>query len=629
MDTNINMSTTIVGGGTATSNQVTVDGTHGNLTIDGNFGPIDVTVGNGPVQGIRGNVTLLKGMGATLTMDDSANTKETSNTYTLSKADKTPDGLVNTSSMPATIAYKYAGTSSVTIKTGMNNPVVDVLATGVPTSLLTNDDTNINVGGHGMGGTLQSILGPLTIDKNPAATGPLANMLVVDDSNSSIARTVNLDSFTDSGSQMFGSITVPLRLPGGTSALAAINYLATITTSLDLYSGVSTRGNRVNVLSTVTSFTLHSGSPDRVFVGSAIRPADSTLDTILQASITIRGQNDALQLNDVNSSGPHRYSLSGVVFRFSRDNIRLLSGDGIASVAFNAGADANEIIVGNLEPNLTVTANGGASDDTFVVLTRSPNQRDLTLHGLGGTNTLRGPNQDNTWSIRSSTSGKITPDSGGAVLFSDMANLIGGSGIDSFVLDDGAGVTGSIDGGGGGDWLDYTAYSTGVTVNLATNSARGVPNGITGIQNVRGGDSGDRFFGNAQGNILVGGKGMDRLVGGSGPNLLIGGGSADFLFAGTAGDILIGGRTKWDPFNQPLRAILTKWQSGLGYGQRIADLRTGVPFNGGTATLVLGQTVVDDHVNNKLRGGPAMDWFLLGQLDALANPDVPMLEEKQ
>ena len=52
--------------------------------------------------------------------------------------------------------------------------------------------------------------------------------------------------------------------------------------------------------------------------------------------------------------------------------------------------------------------------------------------------------------------------------FTSVENLTGGPGIDRFVFANGVGVTGTVNGGGGGDFLDYAAYTTGVTVNLGT-----------------------------------------------------------------------------------------------------------------------------------------------------------------
>src|SRR5262249_14431642 len=68
---------------------------------------------------------------------------------------------------------------------------------------------------------------------------------------------------------------------------------------------------------------------------------------------------------------------------------------------------------------------------------------------------------------------KSTESLDGVVGFNSVQNLTGGTGVDAFVFNAGLGVTGSINGGGGGDWLDCSAYTTPVTVNLAASTANG------------------------------------------------------------------------------------------------------------------------------------------------------------
>src|SRR5207247_9624396 len=97
------------------------------------------------------------------------------------------------------------------------------------------------------------------------------------------------------------------------------------------------------------------------------------------------------------------------------------------------------------------TAQGGASEDVFVV----------TLAGLlagallggPGVDRLRGPDQRNVWRVTSRNSGKLNQQG-----FGGIESLTGGSGDDEFVLADGAGVDGVIEGGAGNDTLtvDFT-----------------------------------------------------------------------------------------------------------------------------------------------------------------------------
>src|SRR4029079_18887974 len=79
--------------------------------------------------------------------------------------------------------------------------------------------------------------------------------------------------------------------------------------------------------------------------------------------------------------------------------------------------------------------------------------------------------------------------------FSATGNLTGGTGADTFKLDNSgatASLTGTIDGGLGANTLDYSAFSGAVAVGLATmssGSAQGVTGGFSNIQSLVGNDA--------------------------------------------------------------------------------------------------------------------------------------------
>src|SRR5262249_6749205 len=156
-----------------------------------------------------------------------------------------------------------------------------------------------------------------------------------------------------------------------------------------------------------------------------------------------------------------------------------------------------------------------------------------------GTDTLVGPNITNTWTITGTDVGNLD----GMVSFTRVANLRGGTGVDTFAIATGGRMVG-LDGGGApagqGDWLGYTAYPGAVTVSLATGVATGMTVGVSRIQNVLGGNHGNTLTGNAQGDILIGGTAADTIIGGSGRSLLIGGQGGDTIIGGAADDIIIG-----------------------------------------------------------------------------------------
>jgi hypothetical protein len=102
--------------------------------------------------------------------------------------------------------------------------------------------------------------------------------------------------------------------------------------------------------------------------------------------------------------------------------------------------------------------------------------------------------------------------------------------------------------------------------------------------------------------------------------VLIGGTGTANITGGASGDLIIGGSTVFDHNLAALQAILAEWQrTDIGYGQRIADLRSGVvDSTGHTDRLVWGSTVLDNGAKNVLRGEPVgvpepggaeLDWF--------------------
>src|SRR5262249_15136057 len=147
----------------------------------------------------------------------------------------------------------------------------------------------------------------------------------------------------------------------------------------------------------------------------------------------------------------------------------------------------------------------------------------------------------------------------GPVTFTGAQSLHGGAGTDYFRFADGAGVDGIIDGGGGVNTLDYSSYSTSVTVNLQVGSASGV-GGLAHLQNVTGGNGGGSA---GMYNLLIG-NGGNVLTGGFGRrNLLVAGGSASSLNSGDQEDLLIAGTTAYDsdPAMAAWSQIAAEWAS--------------------------------------------------------------------
>jgi Ca2+-binding RTX toxin-like protein len=246
----------------------------------------------------------------------------------------------------------------------------------------------------------------------------------------------------------------------------------------------------------------------------------------------------------------------------------------------------------------------GSNDDDHLVLSHPMT---TIVDGRGGNDTLQGLYQGSTWSIDGYNSGSL----GNWARFSSIENLKGGAGDDSFEVRRGGSVAGSIDGSYGRDKLSYSAYSTGISVNLTNETATGMRR-VLGIEDVKGGEgndtiighSGDNtFFGMGGNDILDGRGGRDRLYGFGGRDLLVGGLGADTLDGGSDDDLLVSGN-----LNAHYSNVMSEWgRRDAAYISRLGNLRTG----GGLArgSVLNHDTVPVDNDSDLLDGREGQDWF--------------------
>jgi hypothetical protein len=279
---------------------------------------------------------------------------------------------------------------------------------------------------------------------------------------------------------------------------------------------------------------------------------------------------------------------------------------GALSGNLNGGAPINTLDYSQY--GSPVTVNLAAKTATAIAGTWANLQ---VFKGTATTDTLRGTNANSTWSLNGTDAGTV-----GNFTFMGFANLTGGTGNDTFKFTDAAGITGSIDGGGGTNTLNYAAYSTGIYVNLQTAVATGTL-AIGNIQNVTGGQGND---------ILLGNGGSNILTETGGQNLVIGGGGADTLTGGSGSDILIAGTTIYDQNRAALDALLAAWaNTSQGYSARVGALLAGVSYTDSTGTHIaaLGadSTVTQPAGSgpSTLTGGSGLDWFFAATMDIIKN----------
>jgi hypothetical protein len=244
----------------------------------------------------------------------------------------------------------------------------------------------------------------------------------------------------------------------------------------------------------------------------------------------------------------------------------------------------------------SVVLNGTSGGDTFLLHSTARGTA-ITLSGGAGTNTVVGSDAANSWRITRRNAGTLVgallP---GPITFLSVQNLTGGADTDLFRLADGQGVDGVIDGRGGTNTLDYSAYAGNVIVNLPLHTATGIGNGIANFQNITGG-CGPGY------NVLVG-DGGNILRGGKGRNLLVAGAAASILLGGPDENILIGGTTIYDTTMERLIAIMDYWMGTDDYDTRVFNLTHG---NG--VPLLNATTVTGNGGGNILIGGAGQTLF--------------------
>lgn len=260
---------------------------------------------------------------------------------------------------------------------------------------------------------------------------------------------------------------------------------------------------------------------------------------------------------------------------------------------------------GTANPDLTFTGfptvRGGSANDTFTV-TAGP----WAINGGLGTDSLSlaAFSDDSTFTFTANNGGTAANVTVGSVAFTATESFVGGAGDDKFVFGNTFGVSSSIDGGGGSDWLDFSDSTTAVNVLLDRGSSSKINGGVSNIENAMGGSGADTMIAAAGGGILVGNGGNDRLTGGAGNDVLIGGAGIDRIDGMAGNDILIGSGTAWDANYLALESI----RSDLDAAADIAAARTTI--NGGAYQLDA-TTITDDGVNDIIAGRGGDDWFVV------------------
>jgi autotransporter-associated beta strand protein len=481
--------------------------------------------------------------------------------------------------------------------------------------------------------TFAPILGPVTID----GLGGTSSLIVNDQGTTTGQAWDVVASWID-------------RFPiGGTRpAVPQITYHDVADVTLNAGSGRDSIGVLGTAAGTTTVVNGGGGGGDSVFVESGIGRLDGVQGPLHVHDLDVYNFYVIDQLNPVG----HTYTVT--TGEVQRDGIQPITYDTKAGLVLATSQGADAVNVQSLGGNVFAVVAVGTGD-TVTVGSLAP--------GLGGT--LAAITADlRIQAVAGQTPHVILDDSGNTgttsrqidlgsdpvfgYLISGLANGSQGRGRIGLQLDPAAPVsirtgvgndtfrvrnlsgapTLSIDAGGGVNTLDYSAFTTGVTVNLQVGQATGFGGGIAGIRNVVGGASNDLLIGDGLNNVLTGNAGADLLIGldgndtldgGDGNDLLIGGQGSDVLTGGNGEDLLIGCYTVWDtqfvngvvthdlgPANlAALNSVWQKWADPIKpFKDRVNDL----------GDVLKKPAVTDDSAPDTMTGGAGQDWFFVNNV---------------
>jgi Ca2+-binding RTX toxin-like protein len=562
-----NTAATLYGGSGGNTFNVRSSDAHRPLTINTGSGGDTVNLGSSlnQLDPIRGAVTVNGRPGGSTALNINDQGSISSHNYTLTATDVS---RFDTAAVPDMAPITYAAIKTLTVNASTGTDVPSIFSTAAGTSTVINGGAGYNeFVFYGNDGTLNNINGPTTIHGG----GFFYNFVVFNDSVNPVGQTYN---FTATSLKRTGI------------ALITWDPMSQVI----LYTGSGVDHVNVKSVSASTFESLVLGMGDILTIGSNAPALHGDLDNILGPvrAEGYAGQTSTVIVDDSGDGSAH----ANVVLDTAGIYGNVLTGLAPAPIYLQ------------LDPAAPVQIKSGAGDDTFT-LGNLPAGLNFTIDGGSGQNTLVGPNVASTWNITGSNRGDVA-----GIQFVSMQNLVGGAANDVFQFQAAGRVSGMIDGGGGTNKLDYSAYLGDILVDLLLHTASRVGQGVFNIADVTG----------SQGNnLLVGDANANVLTGGTGRNVIIGGGGSDRITGGGGENILIGGTTAYDRNLAALQAVMQIWDDPIvPFDQRINTLQNGTTLGGQTVALNK-NTVQNDGAPDSLLGGAGQNWFIADVDDTINN----------
>ncbi len=334
-----------------------------------------------------------------------------------------------------------------------------------------NQSVNMNGGQLVGNGATPELTGAITLSQNAALSSNAGSNFTL---NGTIDAATGTQALTLNGP---GSFTLDSAVGGGVP-------LATFTDNAPLFlsAAITTNGNQTyNTLVTLG--------------------ADSTMTMDGSGRLSLlNGASGGSNLNLTGGAGTETFVVNGPL---STNSVTVTGGTGANFLSVNSGNPQTWTITGPDTGNIANTGTTfnfntvqhliGSGNDTLVGANipstwriTSPHAGSVTditsfggmanLVGTGGSNTLMGANTPNNWSITSSDAGAVTD----ITSFQNMQNLVGGNSSNIFTVNNGANITGTINGGNlaNANTLSFVPYTTFITAHVSTVSSGVITNSL-------------------------------------------------------------------------------------------------------------------------------------------------------
>lgn len=341
-----------------------------------------------------------------------------------------------------------------------------------------------------------------------------ANSLLFTTGNWNVAQTVTVTAVDDGAIQgmHLGVVTQTVA-----SADAAYNGIAVASVTASI---IDNDGDAIQGTSGADQILVTTSS-DRTKIMVSVNGTVTPLSVATTSQVLIDGGDGADDIQITDSPVP-----VVVMGGLGQDRLFLAGKTGSNSFSLDSAAvTVNGVSVNILDIDNLIVA-GKAANDTFTVV--NVPTYPVEFKGDAGADRVIGNDGANTWAITSTNTGTLNQ----AIKLTAIESMTGGAGADDFVFSPGKGVTGYIDGGGGSNTLDYSQYTSAITVNMQYSAVSGV-----------------RSFKNVA--TILGGKGADTVIGANQSNQWdLSGSNGGTLIGGLSfqGIENIGGGTKDDTF---------------------------------------------------------------------------------